>query len=79
MDGGLGSAVCEPVAEASPILVHRHGVRDFGESGTAEALYRKHGLDTEGIVAKARALLAQDGAMHQRKAAAAGRRTEVGA
>jgi transketolase len=78
VDGGLGSAVCEAVAETSPIFVHRHGVRDFGESGTAEALYRKHGLDSEGIVVKVRELLARDGAL-PRKAAAAGRRTEVGA
>jgi transketolase len=58
VDGGLGSAVCETVAECVPALVHRHGVRTFGESGTAEALYRKHGLDAPGIATRARALLA---------------------
>jgi transketolase len=51
--GGLGSAVCEAVAETGSIRVHRHGVRDFGESGSPEALYRKHGLDAEGIAAEA--------------------------
>jgi transketolase len=79
VDGGLGSAVCEAVAEASPVLVHRHGVREFGESGTAEALYRKHGLDAEGIVTKVRELLAHDAPMHSRKAPAAGRRTGIDA
>jgi transketolase len=79
VDGGLGSAVCEAVAETSPVLVHRHGLRDFGESGTGEALYRKHGLDADGIAAKVRGLLAQDAAMPSRKAAVARRRTEVGA
>lgn len=58
VDGGLGSAVCEAVAESRPVLVHRHGVREFGESGTAEALYRKHGLDAEGIVRQVQQLLA---------------------
>jgi transketolase len=58
VDGGLGGAVCEAVAESVPVVVHRHGVRDFGESGTGEALYRKHGLDAPGIVARVHALLA---------------------
>jgi transketolase len=55
--GGLGSAVCEAVAEGTPALVHRHGVRDFGESGSTEALYRKHRLDATGIAAEARNML----------------------
>jgi transketolase len=58
VDGGLGGAVCEAIAESVPVVVHRHGVRGFGESGTAEALYRKHGLDAPGIVARVHALLA---------------------
>jgi transketolase len=55
--GGLGSAVVEALSE-SGIPVRRHGVRDFGESGTAEALYAKHRLDAPGIAAVARELLA---------------------
>ncbi len=55
--GGLGSAVCEVVCEGGPAVVHRHGVRDFGESGSAEALYRKHQLDGAGIAAKGREIL----------------------
>jgi transketolase len=47
--GGLGSAVCEALAEATDVRVHRIAVRTFGESGTGEALYEKHGLDAAGI------------------------------
>jgi transketolase len=69
VDGGLGGAVCEAVSENTPVLVRRHGVRDFGESGTGEGLYRKHGLDAEGIAAEVRGML---GTMetHPRHAAA---------
>lgn len=49
--GGLGSAVAECVAEmssAAPLL--RLGVRDrFGESGLADELLEKHGLQPGGI------------------------------
>src|SRR5581483_11237159 len=47
--GGLGSAVCEALAEVTDIRVRRIAVRTFGESGTAEALYAKHGLDAPAI------------------------------
>jgi transketolase len=50
--GGLGSAVCEALSETG-IPVRVHAVRDFGESGTGEALYAKHGLDAPGIEAVA--------------------------
>lgn len=50
--GGLGGAVAETVSSRSgmaPLL--RLGIQDeFGESGTPEALYKKHGLDKEGIM-----------------------------
>ena len=49
--GGLGSAVAECLAEtrpAAPLL--RLGVRDcFGESGLADELMEKHGLQPKGI------------------------------
>ncbi|HZP42939.1 MAG TPA: transketolase C-terminal domain-containing protein [Candidatus Binatia bacterium] len=64
--GGLGSAVCEALAE-SGIPVRRHGVHTFGESGSAEALYAKHGLDAAGIATQARAFLA-DLRGHERRA-----------
>lgn len=58
--GGLGSAVTEALGETG-IPVRRHGVRDFGESGTGEALYAKHGLDAAGIAAQVRAFVAERG------------------
>ena len=52
--GGLGSAVAESLAEARGqgrrAILTRLGLRDcFGESGSAQELLRKHGLDAEGI------------------------------
>jgi transketolase len=47
--GGLGSAVCEALAEVPDVVVRRIAVRTFGESGTGEALYEKHGLDGSAI------------------------------
>ena len=70
--GGLGSAVAEALSETG-IFVRRHGVRDFGESGTGEALYAKHGLDAPGITRVARQLLADLAVARPRAAAAAGR------
>ena len=48
--GGLGGAVCEMLAEKGPVPVLRIGVQDvFGESGPAEEVLSKYGLDAEGI------------------------------
>lgn len=49
--GGLGGAVAEVLAEAGAgVPLTRIGVCDtYGESGLPKDLYRKHGLDTEGI------------------------------
>ena len=48
--GALGSAVSEVLSEYCPVPVHRIGMRDvFGESGPAEELLAKYGLDAEGI------------------------------
>ena len=48
--GGLGSAVCEALAETLPTPVLRIGVNDeFGESGPAKALLAAYGLDSQGI------------------------------
>ena len=36
------------------------GIQDrFGESGDPELLYRDHGMDTESIIAKVKALIAR--------------------
>jgi transketolase len=48
--GGLGSAVCEVVAEKNPVRVKRIGVKDvFGKSGTNEQMKEKFGLRAEDI------------------------------
>ncbi len=49
--GGLGSAVCDVVAEAYPCRVKRIGVNDvFGHSGPAADLLKEFGLSAENIV-----------------------------
>ena len=48
--GGLGSAVCEAIAEhgiACPVV--RLGLRSFGESATPEELYEKYGFTAPSI------------------------------
>ena len=58
--GGLGSAVCEALAETVPTSVLRIGVQDvFGESGPAKALIAKYGLDAESIYKKVKEYLAK--------------------
>ena len=48
--GGLGSAVCDALAEKCPVPVKKIGVQDvFGESGPAAALLAKYKLDGEGV------------------------------
>ena len=51
--GGLGSAVCDCLSEKHPTPVLRIGMQDtFGESGPANALVGKYGLDGKGIYEK---------------------------
>ncbi len=53
--GGLGSAVCDLVAERAICPVVRHGVEDtFGQSGPALKLLDLYNLNAEGIAAKAK-------------------------
>ena len=48
--GGLGSAVCDALAEKCPVPVKKIGVQDvFGESGPAVALLAKYKLDGKGV------------------------------
>ena len=48
--GGLGSAVCDALAELCPTQVKKIGMQDVcGESGPATALVEKYGLDGKGI------------------------------
>ena len=49
--GGLGSAVCEVLAEEYPTKVARMGIKDeFGKSGTAEELLKYFKLTSEDII-----------------------------
>lgn len=48
--GGLGSAVCDALCKEYPVKVLKIGINDvFGESGPAEELIKKYGLDAESI------------------------------
>jgi transketolase len=56
--GGLGGAVAEVLATRdgnAPLRIL--GVRGFGESGTSEELYAKHGIDAAGIARSTTELL----------------------
>ena len=56
--GGLGSAVCDCLAEKAPTKVMKIGVNDvFGESGSAVELVKKHGLDADSIYAKVKSFV----------------------
>ena len=51
--GGLGSAVCDVVAQKAPAKVLKIGVNDvYGESGPAAELIKKYGLDADSIYEK---------------------------
>jgi transketolase len=57
---GLGSAVCELLAEELPTPVVRVGVDDrFGQSGNADALLAHYGLDVDGLVAATKQALSK--------------------
>lgn len=56
--GGLGSAVAECLATTCPVPMEIVGVEGtFGESGTADELLAKYGLDAASIAERARGLL----------------------
>lgn len=49
--GGLGSSVCEVLSEEYPSKVIRLGIKDkFGQSGKAQELLNRYGIDAEAIV-----------------------------
>ena len=59
--GGLGSAVCDVLAERCPVPVRKVGVEDvYGVSGPALDLLHRYGLDAEGITSAVEGLLARD-------------------
>jgi transketolase len=50
--GGLGSAVCEALADVPGIRIARVGLQDtFAQSGTIENLHTTYGLDPASIAA----------------------------
>ena len=56
--GGLGSAVCDVLAEKAPVRVSKIGINDtFGESGPAVELVKKYGLDGESIYNKIKTVI----------------------
>ncbi len=56
--GGLGSAVCDVVAEKAPAKVMKIGINDvYGESGPAVELVKKYGLDAQSIYEKVKAFV----------------------
>ena len=58
--GGLGSAVCEVVAEECPIPVIRMGMMDeYGRSASAEKLLEYYGYTAENIASKAKEAIAK--------------------
>lgn len=57
--GGLGSAVCEVLAENHPTPVKRIGIKDkFGKSGKVPALLEEYGLTPADIAAGVKAAIA---------------------
>ncbi len=58
--GGLGSAVCECLAEQCPVPVVRHGVPDqFGRSGAAKQVLAAYGLDPQNIAQAAKTAISK--------------------
>ncbi len=58
INGGLGGAVAELLAEEFPVPVKRIGVRDkFGQSGKPDELLEHYGLTSKHIMAQARKMV----------------------
>ena len=56
--GGIGSAVCECLAENYPAKVVRIGINDcFGQSGDAKELLKLYKLDSKSIANKVMEIL----------------------
>lgn len=56
--GGMGSAICELVSSELPVPVERVGLQDvFGQSGTAEELFKEYKLTREWIVKAAKKVI----------------------
>lgn len=59
--GGLGSAICETLADKLPSKVYRIGVNDeFGQSGKAEELIEYYGLDSKTLAKRIRTIIKKE-------------------
>lgn len=59
--GGLGSAICETLADKLPSKVYRSGINDeFGQSGKAEELIEYYGLDSKTLAKRIRAIIKKE-------------------
>lgn len=59
--GGLGSAICETLADKLPSKVYRFGIHDeFGQSGKAEELIEYYGLDSKTLAKRIRAIIKKE-------------------
>lgn len=59
--GGLGSAICETLADKLPSKVYHIGVNDeFGQSGKAEELIEYYGLDSKTLAKRIRAIIKKE-------------------
>ena len=55
--GGLGSAICETLADKYPAKVYRIGIHDeFGQSGKSDELMEYYGLDSKTLVKRIRTM-----------------------
>lgn len=59
--GGLGTAICETLANRYPSKVYRIGIHDeFGQSGKAEELLEYYGLDSKTLAKRIRTMLKRE-------------------
>lgn len=59
--GGLGSAICETLADKLPSKVYRFGIHDeFGQSGKVEELIEYYGLDSKTLAKRIRAIIKKE-------------------
>ena len=59
--GGLGSAICETLADKLPSKVYRFGIHDeFGQSGKAEELIEYYGLDSKTLAKRIGAIIKKE-------------------
>ena len=62
INGGLGGAIAELLAENMPVPMERVGIKDhFGESGTADELLEHFGLTAPDIVKAAEVVISRKG------------------